>query len=109
MLRPYGSLLYVVGHTDDDHSRMEQQGCLDPQGSLIVNEVLTPVSGHVLGEDDRDGVFGMGFSKSVEVREKGANEGAIGRLDDDEGDLHAGPGPCFLECFGALFFVRDMD
>ena len=48
----------VVGDAGDDGAGAEEEGGLDAQGGLVVEEVLPPVAGDALGQDHGQGVVG---------------------------------------------------
>src|SRR5713226_5031306 len=53
---PPSLLVQVVGDVGHHHILPEEQRALDEEGCLVVQEVLPPVLGHELGDDDGDHV-----------------------------------------------------
>src|SRR5918995_4627809 len=48
--------LQGVWHAGDDRARPEEERRLDAQGGLVVQDLLPPVAGDELGQDDRQRV-----------------------------------------------------
>src|SRR5919202_4441480 len=66
----------VVGHIGDDHAGVEEQAGLQPQGGLVVQQVLPPVARHVLRQQDDQRVVGVTLVDRVDVRQQRSLERA---------------------------------
>src|SRR5262245_43019631 len=60
----------VEGHVDHHHPLAEEQGALDQQRGLVVQQVLPPAGRHELGNHDRDHVRLAEREQMVDVVEK---------------------------------------
>ena len=61
----------MVGHVRHDDVLPEEERSLDQERRLVVQEVLPPVRGHELRDDDGDHVIVAECQQVVEVLEKG--------------------------------------
>src|SRR3990170_7690758 len=99
----------VVGYIDDDGVGPCEQGALEGYGRLVVQYALPEVVGHKLGQDHRDGLARVGVVDGVDVGQDGGDEGAVGRLDDDDGDFGDDLIPAPAQVLGLFHVVADVE
>ena len=80
-------------HARDHHAGLEQQPALEPQGALVVQEVLPPVADDVLGDVDADDVARAGPADAADVVEHRPGDLPVRRIHDDQVDADAAPLP----------------
>jgi hypothetical protein len=68
----------MVGDVRHHDVLAEEKGALDEEGGLIVQEVLPPVLGHELGDDDGDHVILTEGEEMIEVLEEGLEQRSVG-------------------------------
>src|SRR2546425_11728014 len=89
--------LEQVRHIGNDGVLAEQERALDEQGGLVVHDVLPPSPREELGQDDRDHLLVAARLDLVDVVEQRAQERAVRRRQDDQGDPESPPAPLLLD------------
>ena len=74
-------MLWYVGHDDP---RSEQQGRLQLESRLVVQEIFPPVDDHIFRQDHGQGVAGMTFLQRVDIGQQGTAQRSIRRLDHEQ-------------------------
>src|SRR5881628_2053099 len=97
----------VVRDIDDDRVRAEEEGELEAQRGLAVEDPLPPVPRHELGEDDGDGLV-IALVDALDVAQQRLQERAVGRFDDIHLHVARPPIPALLERARALRRRRDV-
>src|SRR5438309_589678 len=105
----FSRLMEVVGDVRHHDILPEEQRAFDQERRLVVQEVLPPVLGHELGNDDGDHVVVAEGEKMVEVLEKGLEERSIGRGEHDKRRAHAPLDPFLLQATRLVRIELDVD
>src|SRR5581483_754466 len=80
-----GQVIWNVGH---DHAWPEQQGGLQPQSRLVMEQVLPPFPRYELGQHHDDGLARVSLLQRVDVCQQRRQQRSVGRLDDRQGDRY---------------------
>src|SRR6186997_1614440 len=72
------SPLQVERYARDHDARTEEQGPLDQQRALVVQQVLPPAPRYELRQDDRDVVVGMRLLQLLDVLEERLHQRPVG-------------------------------
>src|SRR6185436_12347106 len=74
----------MVRDRGDDHVAAEQEGALDEERALVVEQVVPPARRHELGEEHGDEVLGALLVRDLDVLEQRLHDRAEGRGEDLE-------------------------
>jgi hypothetical protein len=96
-------------HAGDDHVRLEEKRPLDQQRPLIVKEVLPPLRGHELRQDDRQEIAPPFCLELFDVFEQRLQQRTVRRIHHDQ--RHALPpfAPVRTEALGRAWFDVDVE
>src|SRR5215813_7295912 len=98
----------VIGDVGNHDVLAEEEGAFDEESRLVVEEMLPPVPGDELGNDDGDHVVLTQGKEVVEVLEERLEKRPVGRAQDYQGNPHAPLHPLLLESSGLLGVELDV-
>jgi len=101
--------LELPGHAGDQHAALEEQPGLEPQGTLVVEQLFPRTTNHVLGDVDDDESVWVGDTKLGNVAKDWARDIPIWGVDNGQRNRDVALCPLPFQLLNLRLPSRDRD